>query len=273
MENYRYSIIIRCSDDFRVFNLLSQIDASIYQVVVSITPNSEIEKKLSELGLQYVVSKKGNTALTTNLALPFVLCDNVLLLDSDCSLYPDTLNRYSETVINIAPDFIKPYIEFEAKGISSYLTKLQRTFQYNAFDFIYEPCLLVNLKKVLPKIGGYLFSDFALFTPDGELDFRVKQSGLEFLIVKDNLFSIKHLALSYTKNIKSHWRYGMSEANILKHTGHNVIKSFFKDVASRYKKALSLKSPILTTPCVFVCDIIYIFSFFYHYQTQKNERS
>lgn len=270
-SKYKYSIIIRCSDDFRVFALLGQIDPSIYQIIVSITPNTSIETQLKSMALKYIISAKGNTAVTTNRALPLVECDYVLLLDSDCLLYPETLNRYHELIQGVSPDFIKPNIDFEAKGISSYLTKLQRTFQYKAFDFLYEPCLLVNLKNVLPNVGGYLFSDFALFTPDGELDFRVKKSSFVFKIIQDEYPSILHYSLSFFKNLKSHWRYGMSEANVLKYTGRNVIKSFFANVIQRYSKALSLKYPFLTGGCVFICDCIYITSFFLHYYKLKNQ--
>lgn len=268
MGNYKYSIVIRCSDDFRLFNLLSQINTKEYQVLIGLTPNSLIEQKLETLGIKYVLSKKGNTAITTNKVLPYVVCDNVLLLDSDCLLFPDTLNRFYELIKLNRPDFIRPNIDFEVNNFSSYLTKVQRCFQYNAFDFVYEPCLLVNLKSALPKIGGYLFSDFAPFTPDGELDYRIKNSKSKFLILKDQKKSIKHLALDFRRNLKSHWRYGKSEAITLQNTGVNMMSSFFSRLHERYSKTFSLRYSILTLPAVLICDIVYVFSFYRH----KNQK-
>jgi hypothetical protein len=265
MAKYRFAIVIRCSDDSRLFDLLNAIDTNLYEVIVSITPNMVIEAKLNNYKVKYCVTPKGNTARNSIEGIKLSTCDRVLLLDSDCLLFEGTLNRYYEFICKENPDFIRPCIFFDANNFSSYLTKLQRTFQYTFFDYVYEPGLLVNLSSTLPKLGGYLFSEYAIYTPDGELDYRIRNSKNKFSIISDNSPSILHYSLDFSKNIKSHWRYGASEANVLFYEKTNVIKNFFKGISVRYMRALSFRYPFPTTVVVFICDIVYIGSFIYHF--------
>lgn len=211
MINQKLSILIRCSDDFRIFDLIKSIDFPV-EVVISITPNQLIEQELKNKDIKYIITPKGNPAYTTIKGLELCQNDCVLLMDSDCVFYPETIKRYLEYLENGA-EIIRPNITFEATNFSSYLTKIAREFQYSFCGLIYEPGLLINRKAVLPHIGNYLFSKHAPFTPDGELDYRIRASNQKFQIITDEHPSIMHKSLSFSKHLYSYKRYGISEAN------------------------------------------------------------
>jgi hypothetical protein len=220
------TVLVRCSDDFRVFDLLGSIDFDCIDIIVGLTPNPEIEQRLKEMMINYAISPKGNIAKTTLNALKLVKTSKVLLVDSDCVFLPNSIQRLF-LLAKEDVDIVSPIVIFEATDFSSYLTKIQRTFQYDFCKYIYEPGLLINLDLLLPKVGNYLFSEFAPFTPDGELDFRIRNYGKEIVIARDTKPTLLHRALSFTGNLKANWRYGYSDAIATKRLHHNILQDFF----------------------------------------------
>jgi glycosyltransferase involved in cell wall biosynthesis len=257
------SILVRCSDDIRLIRCLDSIDVPC-QVVVAITPNPELQKELEMRGITYALSPKGNPAATTLAGLKYCHSSNVLLIDCDCVFLPGAIKRMY--ALAQSADIVRPSIEFEATDLSSYATRLARDFQYTYFGFIYEPGLLLKLNHVLPLIGGYLFTPFAPFTPDGELDYRLRQVKIskELKIATDCERTLIHAALSFTKHLLSYWRYGFSEASRMVYLKQPVFFSVIAGMAYRYRMAWSHRYPFPTGILIAICDICYITSMLVH---------
>jgi hypothetical protein len=255
----KLSILIRCSDDWRVIKCIDSIDISC-QIVVAMTPNSEIQAELEERKIPYALSLKGNPSMTTLTGLELCQYHNLLLIDCDCVFLPGAIQR----IYNLAEsaDIVRPNIEFEAANFSSYLTRLARNFQYTYFDFIYEPGLFLKLNRVLPLVGGYLFTPFAPFTPDGELDFRLRQPGTrdELKIVTDSEPTIIHAALPFSKHLYAYWRYGQSEASRMFYLHQPVLLHIFLGMPYRHRSAWFYQYPFPTGVLIAICDCVYIIS-------------
>jgi len=253
------SILVRCSEDFRFAACVDSIDDRC-EVVAGLTPNAQIERMARDRGIRYALSPRGNPAATTLAALPLCSHERVLLVDSDCVFLPGAIARMMALADDA--DIVRPTILFKHVDRSSYATTLHRTFQYTYCGFVYEPGLLVNLKTTLPAIGGYLFSPHAPFTPDGELDFRVR--GTPLRILTDPEFTLVHDTLRFSGHLRSYWRYGASDANRNKSLGQPVLSTFLADLPERYRLALSAAYPAGTTPIIAICDVLYVASMLYH---------
>lgn len=259
----KISIIVRCSDDWRVFECLNSIDVEC-DVVIGLTPNKQIEAEIIRLGYKCAMSEKGNPAATTLSALSLLKYHRVLLIDSDCVFFPGAIARLSQ--ISNDYDIVRPKIEFESTDFSSHLTSLARNFQYEYCGFVYEPGLVVNLEQTLPKVGGYLFSPYAPFTPDGELDFRIRSlsNGNGPSIGNDTATTLLHSSLSFRKHLFSYYRYGMSEVSRMVNLKQRVLCGIVFGFGFRYRNLLNGSYPFLTLPVIFVGDLVYITSILWH---------
>lgn len=253
------SILVRCSDDPRVFRCLDSIDEPC-DVVVSLTPNQSIEAEVARRGLRFARSPRGNASATTLAALSLCAHSRVLLVDSDCVFHPGAIRRMM-TMAEHA-DIVRPTIRFDHGDLSSRATAIAREFQYTYCGFVYEPGLLVDLSAVLPAVGGYLFSPVAPFTPDGELDFRVRKSTLR--IATDCEVTLTHASLSFRGHLWSYWRYGMSEASRMHRLKQDVLGDFLRGLPLRYRCALSTRYRRGTTLVIAVGDAVYMASMLYH---------
>ena len=259
----KLSILVRCSDDPRLIRCLDSIDVSC-QLVVTMTPNPELQKELELRRITYALSPKGNPAVTTLAGLKYCHYSQVLLMDCDCVFLPGAIKRMY--ALAQSADIVRPSIEFEATDFSSYATRLARDFQYTYFGFVYEPGLLLKLDRVLPLVGGYLFTPFAPFTPDGELDYRLRQSEIskELKIVTDPERTLIHAALPFSKHLRSYWRYGFSEASRMVYLQQPVFLNVITGMAYRYRMAWSRKYPLPTGILIAICDLCYVISMLVH---------
>lgn len=253
------SILIRCSDDDRVFKCIDSIDHP-GDIVVSITPNPSIESRLAKRGVRFALSPKGNPAVTTMEGLRLCRNPRVLLLDSDCVLRSGSISRL--LCLSKSADIVRSRIHFDAPNLSSGATALAREFQYTYCGFVYEPGLLLDLDSVLPRVGGYLFSKHAPFTPDGEFDYRVRGSGLR--IATDHEVTLDHAALSFFAHLKSYWRYGMSEASRMAHLNQRVLADVVRGLPERYRSVLDNRYRVGTFATIVVSDAVYLASMIYH---------
>lgn len=260
------SILVRCSDDPRLTACLDSIDAPC-DVVVTMTPNSALQKEVEKRGVPYALSPKGNPAATTMAGLHLCRHQRILLMDSDCVFLPRSIARMYQ--LSMDADIVRPRIDFKATDLSSYLTRQARNFQYMYCGYVYEPGLLIRLDRVLPLVGNYLFTRFAPFTPDGELDYRIRKAGLHSIlnIVTDAQTTIRHDALSFTRHLWSYWRYGFSEASRMINLNQPVLAEVVGGLPRRHRLAWLGSYPPLTGPSILACDIVYLTSmiFFWFY--------
>jgi hypothetical protein len=260
---YELSIILRSSDDERVFDLYNSIDYPA-EIIFTITPNKKIQEQIENLNHKFVITPKGNSSNTLLQGINIASNSNILIIDSDCIFLSGTIKRMLDILNETNADIVKPNILFESKDFSSYLTKIERNFQYTFFNYVYGPGLLINRNKILPKVGNHLFNPKSPFTDDGELDFRIRNSNFEFKIISDTDISIIHKELSFRNHLKSYWRYGYSEASRMIYLQQKVISFFISTLFIRYYKAI-FKYPSLTIFTALISDMIYILSIFINY--------
>ncbi|HYC89754.1 MAG TPA: hypothetical protein VEO54_11125 [Thermoanaerobaculia bacterium] len=262
------SVIVRCSEDLRVVDCLDSIDAEC-EVIGAITPDARVQAELERRQLRYAVSPRGNPAATTLAALPLASNGTVVLIDSDCRFAPGAVRRLA--ALSQTADIVRPNIHFAADGPSSRATAIARTFQYTYCGFIYEPGLVVNLDRVVAAAGGYLFAPDAPFTPDGELDFRLRHSGAmdTLSIVTDPEVTLTHAPLSISRHFASYWRYGLSEATRMAFLGQPVLRTFLASLPARYRAASSRPYPRRTVPIIAGCDTVYVVAMLVNYLRLK----
>lgn len=247
-----------------MLDLLDSIDSPV-DVLVSMTPDAELEAEVLKRGYPIALSPRGNPAQTTLAGLSKMPALTVLLVDSDCLFLPGAIARMRN--LSNSADIVRPTVVFLHHDFSSWATAICRDFQYTYNNFVYEPGLLVRLDRVLPTVQGYLFSPFAPFTPDGEFDFRVRRTNVP--ITTDPMPTITHASLSFTKHLYSYWRYGCSEASRMRYLGQPVLREVLKGLPTRYKVALSSRyhwaTPLLMVPC----DIVYLASMIWNWAVSR----
>lgn len=253
------TILLRCSDDLRFERCLDSIDVAC-PVIAALTPNPTLEAIARRRRVPYALSPRGNPAATTLSALPLCPTSRVLLVDSDCVFLPGAIVRMAALAQTAA--IVRPTVQFAHVDMSSYATAIARDFQYTYCGFVYEPGLLVDLDQVLPQVGNMLFSPYAPFTPDGELDYRVRQCVLP--IATDPQPTLVHDVLSFAGHLRSYWRYGGSEICRMQHLKQPVLTDYLQGVPARYRSALSKAYPIGTTSVIAISDTFYLLSMLYH---------
>jgi hypothetical protein len=112
---------------------------------------------------------------------------------------------------------------------------------------------------VLPKVDGYLFSPFAPYTPDGELDYRIRRRR-DIMIATDEAVTLVHASLSFGRHLYSYWRYGYSEAVRMRRLRQPVLKRVVAGLPLRYRQLCSGNYPLLTLPVILLSDIVYFTS-------------
>lgn len=253
------SIIVRCSGDPRVIACLDSIDSDC-EIVGALTPDRGIERTFKKRRIPFAVTRRGNPAATTNAALSLISTRNVLLVDSDCRFLPGAIDRM-RTLAESA-EIVRASIDFGADGVSSRSTAICRHFQYTYRSYVYEPGLLLRLDRVLPMVGGYLFDAHAPFTPDGELDYRLRTSGAlsRLRVVTDPHTTLQHAPLSFARHLRSYWRYGASEASRMTYLNQQVLSDFVSGLPQRYAAARSAAYHFATPPLIAICDGLYVVS-------------
>jgi hypothetical protein len=263
MDDLQITAVIRCSDDIRIFDTIQSLESSKCRIVAGIVSDSRasIKQFLNERSIPFVVTPKGNPAQTTIMALNLVETDYVFLIDSDCILLNRAIDRLNNLIITEPWDIIRPNIIFEGNSFSGWLTSIQRFHQYSFAGYVYEPGLLINTKRVKSALGGYIFTKDAPFTPDGELDYRIRTIRHNLKITTDMEKTILHRELDYFINIYSHFRYGMSDANASIKLNLPLFKDFLASIPQKYATSIKKSHGIILFFAVIVCDISYVIGF------------
>lgn len=258
------SILIRCSDDFRLFDLLNQLQCSNAEdIIVSMTPNFLISKKLEQKSIPYVITEKGNLAVTTTEGLKLCKNNYVLLLDSDCLLQePVTVKNFIPQNIN-EYDILNLRKEFLFNNLSSFLTSKNRGFQYSYYPHVYEPGLIINKKKLHLVFGeDNIFYAEAPYTPDGVLDYLIRNHYAEQIKIRyvPNAV-VLHRELGFVKHLRANMNYGWSDAIAAFSLSENILEDYFKVLLPRKIAKLCKPIDIVNIFVFLICDIVYLCSF------------
>ena len=199
------SVVIRCGDDNRVFKCIDSIDEDV-EVIVSLSENPKLEKKLEIKGIKYVLSPWKNLSKTSNIGFESASYEKVIITDSDTVFENGCIKKLYEALDNykVACAGIKflsdPSIPFSN-------TVAESRDYVNSLPLFFTPGIALK-KDVLSEIGGFLFDDYVPYAVDANLDYRVKKAGLPVAWLNNEAY-ICHAPETIKHDLKAAFRIGM----------------------------------------------------------------
>jgi glycosyltransferase involved in cell wall biosynthesis len=204
------SIIIPVKDDIKLVRCLESIDEDVEVVFALNDPSDEIRKIVKQCSLRHVTSEidEGNIGAAYNSGTRVANGRFLLFMDSDCIFRPGTIRLMARTVID--HPVVKGQCVFTAaQGWLSNVIRRAREFQTSDHVNAYSPPLIYDT-EILPKIGGYHYSDFVHSQQDREFDFRLQLAGIPVHLEPEAI--IYHAAQTGAADLRSGHKYGMGEA-------------------------------------------------------------
>lgn len=197
----KLSLIIRCCNDWRIFECIRSIDENI-EVIVSICHGKKIIEKLRKLQIKYVISPHGNLSTTSNNGLKLTSFEKIIITDSDTKFKKTAIRRVYDALDEY--DFVSMRIDFEFNSAFSKLVAKARQY-VNSKPVIFTPGIGFR-KSSIEKIGGYLFDPKVPFAVDAELTFRIKYYKLKYTLL--NEAEISHNSELLRHDLKAAYRIG-----------------------------------------------------------------
>lgn len=198
--------MINCSEDRHVFATIASIDEDV-EIIVSLTPNATIQQLLENCEIKYVLSPKGNQAVTTNQGIEAATNDKVILIDSDCYFAPGAIQKFSVALDTF--DIVNGCVAFESNG--GWLSKAIadcRGFDNSYDNPIYKPGLGIR-KKIVNQFDGFCFNSLVPWTDDADFSYRIKSAGIITHHIED--VCVPHMPITLKKNLVSSFNYGRGD--------------------------------------------------------------
>ena len=199
------SVVIRCGDDNRVFKCIDSIDEDV-EIIVSLSENPMLEKKLANKGIKYCLSPRKNLSKTSNIGFESASYEKVIITDSDTvfetgcikKLY-DSLDNYKIACAGIK-FLVDPQVPF------SNIVAESRDY-VNSLPLFFTPGIALK-KDVLSEIGGFLFDNHVPYAVDANLDYRVTKADLQVAWLNNEAY-ICHAPETIKHDLKAAFRIGM----------------------------------------------------------------
>lgn len=207
-EQYRdTTVVIASSEDDSVFDCIDSVydDAN---VVVSLTPSEEIERKLTKLRIPHVIVPRGNLGVTYNAGIELAVTDKIIIMNDDTTFNEGAIDKLSEGLE--AFDACKPRIIFqydEARRTSKVIAEA-RDFANSIPTRAFTPGLAIN-KHIKDRIDGHFFDENVRWAEDAEFSYRLHRSGLRFGYIEDA--TINHPPVSLKHDLRGAFLIGLSK--------------------------------------------------------------
>lgn len=204
------SVIVPVRNDIRLANCVDSIDEDVEVVFALNDPTDEIRQIAKHCTRRNVVVEipEANLAAAYNAGTRAASGRFLLFMDSDCVFRPDTIRLMARSVVS--HPVVKGRCVFTAaQGWLSGVIQRAREFQTSDHVNAYSPPLIYDI-DVIPRIGGYHYSDLIHFQEDREFDFRLQLAGIPVHLEDDAV--IHHAAQTGTADLRSGYRYGIGEA-------------------------------------------------------------
>lgn len=211
------SVVIKCKDDYRVFDCIKSIDEDV-EVIVSLTPNKQLETDLFKLGVKYVISPVGNLSVTANNGIKETTNNKVIIMDSDTTFAPGCIyDLYTALdLYQVARPKIV-YLEDKNKPITGIIGKARA--YVNEYPLTYAPGLAFK-KTIRDKIGGYLFDNDIPWAEDDDLSQRIFNAGLRVVFLDSS--AVFHSPISLKHDLQTAYRIGTGVKIATKKNNRNV---------------------------------------------------
>lgn len=260
----KLSVVIKCSNDERVFSCLKSIDEDI-EVFITMTPNKRLENIFEKMGIRYCITPKGNLSITSNAGIRMTTHDKFILMDSDSVFEKGCIRKiYEKLKANLV---VKPRIIFLAKRDStlSQILASGRDFENRKELVAYTPGL--GLRKELAKyIGGYFFQERVRWSEDSELDNRIKKAKIPIYNLPEAV--VYHDAVTLKHELRGAFQFGAGKRQAVVFSGEervNLLKNFVQGRQPRYACDLFKEKGGLTVLYMITWKFFYYLG--YYYQT------
>lgn len=260
----KLSVIIKCSDDERVFRCLKSIDEDV-EIVITMTPNKRLENIFQKMGIKYCITPKGNLSITSNAGIKMATHDKFVLMDSDSVFGKGCIRQiYEKLRTNLV---VKPRIIFLTKkgSLLSQILANGRDFENRKKLVAYTPGL--GLRKELAKyIGGYFFQEKVRWSEDSELDNRIKKAGISIYDLPAAI--VYHDPVTLKHELKGAFQFGVGKRQAAAFSGEegvNFLKNLLQGKQLKYAFDLFREKGSLTVLYMIIWKFFYYLG--YYYQT------
>jgi hypothetical protein len=228
------SILIRCSDDYRVLDCIASIKSTSPKspIIVSMTPNKRLQESIISVGVTYCIVPKHNAAITNNKGLELVKTDKVIITDADTLFEKEAINLLDKALGKY--DVVKPRLVFRPETNFSYFSPVAnlRTFFNDNDKKMYIPGLAFNL-SIKSKIGGYFFDEQIPWGEDSDFSDRVERRGLKTKVIEASI--LYHPSVDMLHDLADAFLIGLKKKD-KEFINKNIISKrikFFKKLASK----------------------------------------
>lgn len=214
----KITIIIPCKDDNLVLKCIDSIDIKSANILVVFngSPRKFVKRiKLASKqnkAVSFIELKYPNLSWALEKGTRKAKSDVVLYMDSDCIFAKQALSVFVK--IAQSQDLSKAVYKGDVVFSSgnNYIEKIiakSRTHHTAEVLTAYKPPLMVS-RKIMKKIGGYVFDDRLIWREDSDLDNRIRQAGIKIFPAKDAI--IYHKSITLKTDLRSTFRYGVGLA-------------------------------------------------------------
>lgn len=215
----RISVVAPCKDDIEILNMITSIDISDVEVVIVFNGSSskfisEVLKRAKDCKQEINTYNlpQPNLALALEYGTRMAKNNLILYMDSDCRFKRDALNSFllTEEIHDQALNVYKGRVVFQP-GTSKIEKIIASSRDHHTAEVLtaYKPPLLIS-KKIIPKIGGYVFNEKLIWREDADLDNRIRKANISIIPVEEGV--IYHRAISLKTDLRSTYRYGIGLA-------------------------------------------------------------
>jgi len=214
------TVVIPCKDDVAVSACIESIDAPAAAVVAfnGSTPQFVAAVMGRHPTATHIVLPKANLSLALEEGIKAAPTDNVLLMDSDCTFEPGSVQAFVDAMSAGDPsrEVYKGRVMFR-HGHDCLSQVIARSRQHHTAEQLtaYKPPLALS-RLLASQLGGHIFNPALIWREDADLDHRIRAAGIAIRSVGDGV--IYHGPLTVRGDLRSTFRYGMGEA-IADHLG------------------------------------------------------
>lgn len=245
MEAMAMSVVIPVSKDLKLRKCLETIDtAAEIIIVLNNNPSLEILDLISSdrrCHPVFVETPGCNLAKVLNIGIQATSYEKILIMNSDCFFSPGLLAKINDSLDRYP--VVKAQVEFEYGDWRQKLVAQCRRLFHQVLDGgqkLFGPGLAFH-KSLKEWIGGYYFDEKMGWGEDGEMSTRIRQSGVDFLILPEKIYhtaeGIKHdLRIAFKIGLGNGRRETVSPPRLLQELRIDF-QHFFTDHHQQFKTA------------------------------------
>ena len=276
MKTIPISIIIPVSKDIKIKECLNSIRDDLEIVVVlNNNPSEEVinivrnDKRCIAIFLNTVGC---NLSQALNIGVQKAKNEKIIIMNSDCVFPEGILDKIDNSLDDV--DVVKARVSLLYNTfLESLVAKVRYLYNhiFNNQRNIFCPGVAFN-KKIISKIGGYLFDEDMGWGEDADLSRRIHKFKLPYVFIKEEII---HLPESIFHDLKTAMKIGIGKRirdykdDLLFKMG---VKNLFYDIVFDRKEHFRLSFKhygLIVTMYLIVWKIFYFFGYIYAINLKK----